>query len=187
MVNQQLHRSDRHRIIGGVCGGLAESFGGSPWLYRLAFIAGTIITHGALIILYPALWIFLPSQSRLDHRYVESGAGTIGRLPAAGDVSAEPYRRTNEVTGSAPAAGGSKPMDKIQDELLRMSDGAVDAYQRWRERRTGTRPQSSTDVIKPETEVVDATGTTDHAAETIDEAGHDAGKTGSTGARETPQ
>ena len=186
-MNQQLHRSERHRIIGGVCSGLAESFGGSAWLYRLAFIAGTILTHGALIILYPALWIFLPSQSRLDHRYLESRAGSIGRLTSsAEDVWAATYRPADEVRGAAPAAGCSKPMDKLQDELLRMSDGAVEAYQRWRARQS-TRPTGSTDdVIKVETEVIEPAKTVDQASETATETGPAVEKTEPTGTQDTP-
>lgn len=188
IVDQRLHRSERERIIGGVCGGLAESFGGSPWLYRVAFIVGTIATSGALIFLYPVLWIFLPTQSRLDHRYVEAGPSPerINRLPSAGDIAAEPYQQTDAAHGSV-RSEGTKPMDKLQDELLRVSDSAVDTYQRWRERQAGKPAQPNSDVITMEPEVVEPAGTTGQVIEKTDETGPVTEKTETTGTQNTSQ
>lgn len=188
-MDQRLHRSERDRIIGGVCGGLAESFGGSPWLYRIAFIVGTLATNGALALLYPVLWIFLPSQSRLDQQYVEAGTspGRVDRLPSsAGDTSAEPYRRTGDVKGGTQSEG-AKPMDKLQDELLRMSDGAVGSYQRWRERHAGKPALTGTDIVMMETESVEPAKTTGQTGEKHEETGHVTPKTEATEHRETPQ
>lgn len=189
IVDQRLHRSERDRIIGGVCGGLAESFGGSPWLYRVAFIAGTLATGGALGFLYPVLWIFIPSQARLDQRYLEAGPSPehINRLPSsAGDMSAETYQRMDEVKSSTQGQS-AKPMDKLQEELLRMSDGAVDAYQRWRERQAGKPAQPSSDVIKTETGVVEPAGTTGQVIEKTEDTGYVTEKTEPNRAPESPQ
>lgn len=186
---ERLHRSERERIIGGVCGGLAESFGGSPWLYRVAFIAGTLATGGALGFLYPVLWIFLPSQSRLDQRHLEAGPSPdyIGQLPtSSGDRTVEPRQRMEDITGST-RGEGTKPMDRFQDELLRMSDGAVDAYQRWRERQTSKPVQSTSDVIMTESEVVEPSRTTGQLSETPEETGHLTEKTETNRAPESPQ
>ncbi len=185
---ERLHRSERERIIGGVCGGLAESFGGSPWLYRVAFVVGTFATGGALMFLYPVLWIFIPSQSRLNHRYLEAGPSTerVGPLSPAGDIAEEPHQRTDAAHGSV-RSEGAKPVDKLQDELLRVSDSAVDAYQRWRERQAGKPAQPSGDVIAMEPEAVEPAGTTGPVIEKPVEAGPVTDKTEPTGTENTPQ
>jgi phage shock protein PspC (stress-responsive transcriptional regulator) len=56
----RLRRSRRHRILGGVCGGLAERFGVSPWLVRLAFVLLTPLPFFPGIPVYLILWIAIP-------------------------------------------------------------------------------------------------------------------------------
>ncbi|HLH25270.1 MAG TPA: PspC domain-containing protein [Chloroflexota bacterium] len=57
-----LHRSRRHRIIAGVCGGLAESFGLPVWLVRFLFLL-TLLPGGVPgLLLYVLLWIALPTR-----------------------------------------------------------------------------------------------------------------------------
>ncbi len=53
-----LHRSREHRIIAGVCGGMAESLGWSPTLVRILYI---VLPPGWLV--YVILWILLPEGS----------------------------------------------------------------------------------------------------------------------------
>jgi phage shock protein C len=58
-------RSRRHRILGGVCGGMAEAIGWSPLIVRILFVVGSvaaIAVPGSLI--YVILWVLLP----LEHR-----------------------------------------------------------------------------------------------------------------------
>ncbi len=52
-------RSRRGRKIAGVCAGLAEEFGISVTLIRLAFILATVIGGSGLIV-YIALWVLMP-------------------------------------------------------------------------------------------------------------------------------
>lgn len=50
-----LHRSRTHRIIAGVCGGIADSLGWNPTLVRILWI---VLPPGW--VLYVILWILLP-------------------------------------------------------------------------------------------------------------------------------
>jgi phage shock protein PspC (stress-responsive transcriptional regulator) len=52
-------RSRNERIIGGVCGGLAEYFQIDPVLIRVAFLVITLM-GGAGILLYLILWVAVP-------------------------------------------------------------------------------------------------------------------------------
>ncbi len=56
-----LQRSDDHRVVAGVCGGLAERLGVDPTLVRLVF-AILALAGGAGIALYAALWFFMRGQ-----------------------------------------------------------------------------------------------------------------------------
>jgi phage shock protein PspC (stress-responsive transcriptional regulator) len=51
-------------VLGGVVAGLAQRFGMDAWLARVLFVAILMIIPGSQIIIYPILWILMPSESR---------------------------------------------------------------------------------------------------------------------------
>ena len=51
------------RMLGGVCGGLAEYFGLDPTLVRIAYALLTAFTAFSRIILYPILYWIIPSKN----------------------------------------------------------------------------------------------------------------------------
>lgn len=51
------------RMLGGVCGGLAEYFGLDPTLVRIAYALLTAFTALSGIILYPILYWIIPSKN----------------------------------------------------------------------------------------------------------------------------
>lgn len=58
---QQLRRSNQHRIIAGVCGGIAEYFGLTPTLTRVLFVLASIVSAAFPgILVYIILWIIVP-------------------------------------------------------------------------------------------------------------------------------
>lgn len=63
-VNMPLHRSRRHRMIAGVCGGVAEWLGWSPAAVRFLYVLISILSVAFPgIIVYIALWIIMPEGS----------------------------------------------------------------------------------------------------------------------------
>lgn len=56
-----LRRSRQSRIIGGVCGGLGEFFGISPFWFRLAFLLALLPGGIPGLVIYLILWIVIPS------------------------------------------------------------------------------------------------------------------------------
>ena len=58
-----LVRSDGHRLLGGVCGGLGRRFGLGPWTARLVFVLALMVLPGSQILVYPLLWILMPTES----------------------------------------------------------------------------------------------------------------------------
>ncbi len=59
---QGLVRPRQGRILGGVCAGLARRFGISPAMMRILFVVTLIVIPGSQIIVYPILWILMPSE-----------------------------------------------------------------------------------------------------------------------------
>jgi phage shock protein C len=59
---QGLVRPRQGRILGGVCAGLARRFGIGPWGMRILFVITLIVIPGSQIIVYPILWILMPSE-----------------------------------------------------------------------------------------------------------------------------
>ncbi|MET9343662.1 MULTISPECIES: PspC domain-containing protein [unclassified Nonomuraea] len=55
-----MHRSREHRIIAGVCGGIADRLGLPPTLVRILWLLLSLIP-GPLWVLYVILWILMPN------------------------------------------------------------------------------------------------------------------------------
>lgn len=58
---RQLTRSREQRIVGGVCGGIAEFFGLDVFLVRLLWVLLSCFA-GSGIFLYLALWVIIPQE-----------------------------------------------------------------------------------------------------------------------------
>ena len=62
----RLFRPRGERMIGGVCAGLGLYFGLDPVIVRLLFVV-LALTTGLTLILYPILWIAMPSTPAGQH------------------------------------------------------------------------------------------------------------------------
>ena len=62
---KRLYRSDRDKMIGGVCGGIAEYFELDPTLVRLGYIVLSVFTVFSGVLAYFILWIVVPQRKRL--------------------------------------------------------------------------------------------------------------------------
>jgi len=57
------YRSRRHRILGGVCGGIADKLGWSPTVVRVLYVVLSILSVGFPgILVYIVLWIAVPER-----------------------------------------------------------------------------------------------------------------------------
>jgi phage shock protein PspC (stress-responsive transcriptional regulator) len=88
---RRLHRSREDRMIGGVCGGLAEYFGIDPLIVRIGAVT-LALAGGAGVPAYIAAWLLAPA----------AGSPTAGEQPAGGRADSTPVRVFNVV--DAPAA-----------------------------------------------------------------------------------
>ena len=53
-------RSSQDKFIAGVCGGLAEQLGWSPFRLRVVWVLATFFTAFAGVLVYLALWYLMP-------------------------------------------------------------------------------------------------------------------------------
>ncbi|MEU1783292.1 PspC domain-containing protein [Streptomyces abikoensis] len=60
-MSAPLVRPRSHRMIAGVCAGLAERFGMSRTTVRVLFLLSCLLP-GPQFVLYLALWILMPSE-----------------------------------------------------------------------------------------------------------------------------
>jgi phage shock protein PspC (stress-responsive transcriptional regulator) len=64
MPSGKLHRSRTDKILGGVCGGIAEWLGWNPTTVRILYVIISILSvafPGALV--YVILWIVMPKSA----------------------------------------------------------------------------------------------------------------------------
>lgn len=58
-----LYRSRQHKIIAGVCGGIADWLGWNPTTVRIAYVVLSILSVGFPgTIAYIILWIVMPEE-----------------------------------------------------------------------------------------------------------------------------
>ena len=62
MAKKTLLRSSKNKVIAGVCGGLGEYFELDPVLFRLLFVAVTLL-GGSGVLIYIILWLVIPEDT----------------------------------------------------------------------------------------------------------------------------
>ena len=65
MARQGLVRPVDGRVLGGVCAGLGQRFGIAPFHARLLFVLILFVLPGSQLLIYPLLWILMPSEQRV--------------------------------------------------------------------------------------------------------------------------
>lgn len=78
---RRLYRDPEHRVLGGVCGGLAAYFNMDPVILRIIFVVLFFATSGAGLLAYIILWIAVPkaltTAQRLEMRGQEATVKNI--------------------------------------------------------------------------------------------------------------
>ena len=62
LARDGLVRPVQGRVLGGVCAGVGRRIGLDPWPTRLLFILVLMVLPGSQILIYPILWILMPSE-----------------------------------------------------------------------------------------------------------------------------
>jgi phage shock protein C len=65
-ARQGLIRPRDSRLLGGVCAGLGQRFGLTPWTTRILFVLLLMVIPGSQILIYPVLWILMPYEETVQ-------------------------------------------------------------------------------------------------------------------------
>lgn len=66
-AHQGLVRPRDGRVLGGVVAGLGRRFGLTPWTARLVFVLLLMVIPGSQLLVYPLLWILMPSEETVAY------------------------------------------------------------------------------------------------------------------------
>jgi phage shock protein PspC (stress-responsive transcriptional regulator) len=69
LAQHGLVRPRQDRVLAGVCAGLGRRFGISPWTARFLFLLLLMVIPGSQILVYPLLWILMPSDETASPAY----------------------------------------------------------------------------------------------------------------------
>lgn len=66
---KRLYRSRKDKVLGGVCGGIAEYLSVDPVVVRLVGAIVVLISMGMGILAYLIAWIIIPEEPSLKQKY----------------------------------------------------------------------------------------------------------------------
>ena len=92
-----LSRSSDNKIIGGVCGGIAEHFSFDPAIIRILWIVFTIFVNGVGVLLYLIAWVAIPARE--DVSFDKGSSKKVKAKSAAKKSSASSSNRKNFFLG----------------------------------------------------------------------------------------
>ncbi len=65
-TNRHLVRDEQHKMIGGVCAGLADYFGVDVTLVRLGAVLLGLAAHVFTLLAYVLLWVIMPAPETVQ-------------------------------------------------------------------------------------------------------------------------
>jgi phage shock protein C len=103
---RRLYRSEKERLLGGVCGGLAEYFKTDPVLVRVIFVILTFFPTGLGLVAYIVLWIITPQASSAELSAKEAVKENIEELKeTATEAGKKVKEHIDEIKGNPTEAG----------------------------------------------------------------------------------
>ena len=64
LAENGLVRARQDKLLGGVATGLGRRIGVEPWPARLLFVLVLLLLPGSQLLVYPILWILMPSEAK---------------------------------------------------------------------------------------------------------------------------
>ncbi|MBG7609859.1 MAG: PspC domain-containing protein [Anaerolineae bacterium] len=115
-MNSVLYRSQKDRMLGGVCGGLGDYLGIDSTLVRLFFVL-LVMGSGVGVLIYLALWIVAPDETQIANgttwgeNFKDSTKDFGGRARAVGEEFGQavrtPHPKAGTIIGVALIIAGS--------------------------------------------------------------------------------
>ena len=105
-MQQRLYRSQKDKIIGGICGGLGDYFDVDPVIFRVLFLVLTFV-NGIGLLLYIILWFVVPLGR--------------GETPSENKVAVH----THEPAGGSSKSASSNVFTTVGEVLKKRSAGEI--------------------------------------------------------------
>ncbi|MEI5672856.1 MULTISPECIES: PspC domain-containing protein [unclassified Nocardioides] len=77
LARQGLVRLRQGRVLGGVCAGVGQRFGLTPWVSRLLFVLLLMVVPGSQVLIYPILWVLMPAEENVVYPTVQGQPATM--------------------------------------------------------------------------------------------------------------
>lgn len=116
-MSTRLERSTANRVIGGVCGGIAEYLQVDATLVRVFFVVGAFITAGLGILAYIVLLVLMPLPGQ-PQPFVQGAGATTSSVDATAPASA-----SDATPAGQPVATPVAPPDPEAAERRRATFG----------------------------------------------------------------
>lgn len=120
MATTRLTREKSGSMLGGVCAGIAATYGLDVTLVRIAFVVLTIVTSGLGVLFYIAAWLVMPGSDQASLRASDVARANVGdvvdtarrraadlRKTSADDIAAGAKRAAQDITRAASSAAQS--------------------------------------------------------------------------------
>jgi phage shock protein C len=85
---KKLYRSDKNKVIAGVCAGLGEYFNVTPKLFRVLFIIGLLFGFFPSIVVYLIFWVLL------DANPIQNGSSNVDLSKV---VDVDPVKKDDKI------------------------------------------------------------------------------------------
>lgn len=118
-TQKMLYRSKRNRLLGGVCGGLAEYFRVDPVLVRMIAIVIGLLTGPVALVAYIVAWIVVP-ESRGGGSPDKGGRGVVDTK-----YEVESQEADSQGKGKTPQEPGAPPEEQKAKEPSGKPDGSL--------------------------------------------------------------
>ncbi|MBK9052940.1 MAG: PspC domain-containing protein [Chloroflexi bacterium] len=102
MPSTQLLRSDRDKIVAGVCGGIADYIGVDPVFVRLGMVL-LVFASGVGLMIYPILWLILPTKANALLSFPDRVMDNLSQVGHTAGDSVERFRQRPNSAGVAAA------------------------------------------------------------------------------------
>lgn len=75
---RELRRDPANEVVAGVLSGIAGRLGWDPWLLRVLFLAGVVVTGGLLLAVYALCWLLIPVEGARPASRIGAPGGRRG-------------------------------------------------------------------------------------------------------------
>ena len=104
-IRKRLYRDVDHRVLGGVCSGIAWYLGIDVVWVRIAMVLLTFLSASTVVIIYIVLWMIIPAArspfERMQMMGVNPSMGNVGRVVTGTYDAASPYQNEPPVYGES--------------------------------------------------------------------------------------